>query len=85
MDKEEKEAKAAIKEEKEAKVAIKEEKIEEKAEVTHCYVKSRADFNIPVTVNNAMTIIPPFGKIKTIKEQLNFDAQFARYLTIVKL
>lgn len=61
------------------------QKVEEKKETVYCYLRSKADFDIPVKINKNTTIIPPFGKIKVIKTALDIDPQFARYLSIIKL
>lgn len=60
------------------------QKVEEKTAV-YCYLRSKADFDIPVKINKDTTIIPPFGKIKVMKNALDIDPQFARYLSIIKL
>lgn len=65
--------------------AQKVQKIEEKKTTVYCYLRSKADFDIPVKINKGTTIIPPFGKIKVIKNALDIDPQFARYLSIIKL
>lgn len=61
------------------------QKVEEKKTTTYCYLRSKADFDIPVKINKDTTIIPPFGKIKVMKNALDIDPQFARYLSIIKL
>ena len=73
------------------KTEIKEEQIEVKNEevsaekVTYCYLRSKANFNIPIKLNKNTVELAPFAKLKVVKEQLDFDAQFARYLSITNI
>lgn len=52
---------------------------------TYCYLRSKANFTIPVKNNGQSMFIPPFGRVKVIKERLAFDNQFAKYLTLIKV
>ena len=61
------------------------EKAKEEKVLTYCYLCSKANFNIPVKSGNSTIELPPFGKIKIAKEQLELDTQFARYLSLVKI
>ena len=47
-------------------------------------LKSRAEYIIPVTLNNKTVFIPPFGQIPVVKEELKIDPMFSRYLVFVK-
>ena len=52
---------------------------------TYCYLRSKANFTIPIKNNGQSMFIPPFGRVKVIKERLAFDNQFAKYLTLNKV
>lgn len=77
---------------------VEQPKVEEKAEqpkqpkvkptpvpkITYVVLHSKANFNVPITYNGQIITIPPFGRIKIVKERMQFDPQFARYLTLIK-
>ena len=73
------------------KTEIKEEQVEVKKEestvekVTYCCLRSKANFNIPIKLNKSTVELAPFAKLKVVKEQLDFDAQFAKYLSITNI
>ena len=68
----------------------KEQKQPEKAKpvvepaLTYVILHSKANFNIPITYNGQILTIPPFGRVKVIKERMKFDPQFGKYLTLIK-
>lgn len=60
-------------------------KKEEPVKKTPCWVKSRANHIIEVKDGIHTKFIPPFGKIKVIKEQLKLMSDTdASYLTFIK-
>lgn len=54
------------------------------SKLTEGYLISKANYIIPVSINNKQSFIQPFGKLKVIKEQIQIDSNDARYLTFVK-
>lgn len=51
---------------------------------TICYLKSKANFIIPIQCNNQTLFIQPFGQVKVVKEQTTFDKTMGKYLTFIK-
>lgn len=52
---------------------------------TTCYLKSKANFIIPVCCNSQTLFIQPFGQVKVVKEQTTFDKDLGKYLTFIKI
>ena len=52
---------------------------------TICYLKSKANFIIPVDCNSQSLFIQPFGQVKVVKEQTTFDKDLGKYLTFIKI
>ena len=56
-----------------------------KQKLTPCYLRSKADYIVPVCCNGQHYDIQPFGSIKVIKELTTFDSMHTKYLTFVKI
>lgn len=69
---------------KEKKTGNKKSEVIEEVKLTKGFLKSKANYTISVMINNRQTFIPPFGKVKAIKEQIKFDSNDAKNLTFVK-
>lgn len=64
---------------------VSEESIKPVETLTTCWLKSKAEYTIPIEHNGQTLFIPPFGKVKVYKEKTIINPQFTRYLTYIKL
>lgn len=52
---------------------------------TYCWVKSRANYIIEIEEGNHSRFIPPFGKVKVVREEIKLKSDAdACYLTFIK-